>query len=416
MSDNLPAKRPTIKDIIMARKDDIREIIPAHISIDRFLKTAVMATKNNDNIKNCSLETKIGSIVECATLGLEPGTGTGEAYLVPFKSICTLIIGYRGLMKLARQSGEIRNIFARIVYENEVFINKYGNKPVLEHTPAPPSERGNKIGVYAVAIFKDGSESWEYLWGEEVENIKKISRSSSHYSSPWQNFPEEMWKKTAIRRLAKFLPLSIEKHNNVLQRAVTIDEMGEANILQPNPVFSDFAPDDVYEADVTVGNKEQIEAPVEVKDPEPTKVDKPKKTRRTNAQMEADKKKKDDEKAKSELDKKQKEEAEMNALMKQREEENKKDADKIIDESKNLETESENQQELITPDPPENKGTKISPLEIPVRTFVCAGCGSILSSESPEFDMKFDLYRIDKETIEAHCLNPECGKITEAKV
>jgi hypothetical protein len=75
---------------------------------------------------------------------------------------------------------------------------------VIEHEQLPPSDRGQKmVGAYAVAIPKDGSPPvWEFMWAEDIEKIKKVSKSAQSKDSPWKNWESEMWKKTVIRRLA----------------------------------------------------------------------------------------------------------------------------------------------------------------------------------------------------------------------
>jgi len=341
MSNNLPSKnKTTIKDMIIANKKSIEETLPKHLDVDRFVKMSVMASKMMYGISECIPKTVIECIAKCAILGLEPGTGTGEVYLVPFGSkqgkVCTLIIGYRGFMKLARQSGEIRNIYARIVYDKEPFKLECGLNANIEHTPLPPSTRGKAIGVYAVAVFKDGGHSWDFLWEEEVLKAKRISKSGSSPSSPWVNFPEEMWKKTVIRRLAKFLPLSMEKHNRVLQQAVTTDELTEANKPQTPLIFTEDVPD-MYDVDATIGQDEE-------------------KTKKKTTT-----KKKDN------------------------------------PEEKKQETK-----------------TRIDASKIDSRAFVCGGCGALKSNDEEDFDKFFELYSVDEETVDAHCLN--CEQITEAKI
>lgn len=242
MAINLPARNQnqistvtpkprTVKDLILASKDAISEALPKHLDVDRFARVALTTVKSSKALMQCDAKSLVGALIQCSILGLEPSGMTGEAYIVPFGKEAQLIIGYRGFMKLARQSGQITNIYSRIVYQNEPFKLTVGTDPKIEHTPIDPGERGRPVGAYAVAVFKGGGVAFEYLYKSEIENIGKSSRAFSSPSSPWQRFPDSMWKKTVIRQLAKFLPLSVE-----LQQAVTLDEMAEAGKRQPTAV------------------------------------------------------------------------------------------------------------------------------------------------------------------------------------
>ncbi len=219
----------TIRDLLLARKKQIAMALPKHMDPDRLLRISMTSIQRNPSLLECDPRTLLSVIIQCAQLGLEPDDVMGKAYLVPFKNNkkgttdVQLIIGYRGLIDLAMRSGSVEAIQARIVYENEPF--EFVDGVSIKHRPLPPSKRGGKLGVYAVARLKSGTILYEFLWAEEVEAVKKQSKSYSSKSSPWHTHEEEMWKKTAIRRLAKYLPLSVE-----FQKAAIVDEYQEAGI------------------------------------------------------------------------------------------------------------------------------------------------------------------------------------------
>jgi recombinational DNA repair protein RecT len=171
----------------------------------------------------------VAAVIQSSQLGLEPDGILGHAYLVPFRNTkknrmeVQFIPGYKGLIDLARRSGQVNRISAHVVYDNEPFVMEYGTKEVLEHKPLPPSTRGNRKGVYAVAVLNDGSAHFEWLWDEEIEAVKRQSKAASF--GPWKTHEDEMVRKTAIRRLVKYLPLSVE-----LAKAAAIDELADAGV------------------------------------------------------------------------------------------------------------------------------------------------------------------------------------------
>lgn len=128
-----------------------------------------------------------------------------------------------GIIKKLRQSGEIAAVSARVVYSKEIeegrfkFIIDNGEER-LTHEPILTGDRGDPALVYATARFKDGTVQNEPLTMADVAKIKAVSRSKdragNHYG-PWVDWEEEMMKKSAIRRLSKYLPLSAEDRRTV---------------------------------------------------------------------------------------------------------------------------------------------------------------------------------------------------------
>ena len=74
--------------------------------------------------------------------------------------------------------------------------------------------------MYAVANLKNGGIQFEVMSRSEIEAIRKQSKAGT--SGPWVNHWDEMAKKTVIRRLFKYLPVSIEA-----ARAVEVDEKAD---------------------------------------------------------------------------------------------------------------------------------------------------------------------------------------------
>lgn len=215
---DLAAMKPAEKvaHLLESRKDSIAAMLPRHLNAERLLKVVQIAATTTPALLECEIPSLISAIGQCAQMGLEPNTVLGHAYLVPFnakkgdrwtKSV-QVIVGYKGLIDLARRSGHIISIAAHEVREKDLFELEYGLEEKLRHVPSM-QDRGDIIGFYAVAHLKDGGHAFDFLPVSEVNTIRDGTQSKGKYG-PWKDHYVEMGKKTAVRRLAKMLPLSVE--------------------------------------------------------------------------------------------------------------------------------------------------------------------------------------------------------------
>jgi recombination protein RecT len=232
-----PTKIETFRDVLGKMKNQLAVALPKHLDVDRMLRIVFTTVQRNPALLDCTRDSLLGCIVQCAQLGLEPDGLLGHAYLIPFKNRkenrleCQLIIGYKGLLKLARQSGEIASVSARVVYSKDLFEYEYGLNEKLRHIPYVQQEEKDDSGVpvFAYAIFrlKDGSHHFDVMSYREIEFIRKGSPSGN--SPAWSDHWDEMAKKTAIRRAAKMSPASIEDR---MARAISLDERADAGVPQ----------------------------------------------------------------------------------------------------------------------------------------------------------------------------------------
>ncbi len=234
--------------LLKQKAGEIAKMLPKHLNAERLMKVAQIAATTTPALAKCDVASLVGAIGQCAQMGLEPNTVLGHAYLVPFNTkrkdanggerwvnSVQVIIGYKGLIDLARRSGQIVSIAAHEVCEADRFELVYGLDEKLNHTPAI-GERGEVIGFYAVAKLKDGGHCFEFMSRHQVETIRdgsqgfqqavKYKKEGAH---PWSAHFVEMGRKTVIRRLAKFLPLSVE-----FQTGVALDSMAESGKDQHN--------------------------------------------------------------------------------------------------------------------------------------------------------------------------------------
>lgn len=254
----MTSKNPVINMLLDPKfKKQMAMALPKSLTADRLTRIVMTEFRKTPELMQCDQESLFGAIMQCAALGLEPGSALGHCYLLPYSKRCQLIIGYRGMIDLARRSGQIVSLSAYCVREADEFHYELGLHPDIRHVPSASAANSPVTFVYAVAVLKDGGVQFEVMSRAEIEKVRSASRAGK--SGPWASHWEEMAKKTVIRRLFKYLPVSIEA-----TRAVEVDEKADRGeglteqdwldaeyvdkgTEEATPVIEDV-PDDVAEA------------------------------------------------------------------------------------------------------------------------------------------------------------------------
>lgn len=219
---------------------------PKHLSPERMLRVCSMAVQKTPKLAECDLMSLLGAMLSLVSLGLEPNTPLGHAYLIPFEKRAQVdgkwqtvavevqvVVGYRGYIDLARRSGSLVAIHADVIYEGDEFSFSYGSDMHLRHKPALDRKDHKPLWAYFYCKLTDG-EAFEVLPYKEVLKIRDNSEGyksalrtkerspTSWQKNPWVAFEHEMVAKTLIRRINKRLPMTIEMAN-----AAALDAMSE---------------------------------------------------------------------------------------------------------------------------------------------------------------------------------------------
>ena len=209
----------TIEEMLRhpAMQKQMQMALPRGMDADRILRIAMTALRQTPKLGACTPASFIGALFQSAQLGLEPSNGLGQAYLVPYGQAVTFIIGYKGLIELARRSGQISELYAYPVYAADHFNFTLGLHRNIDHQPAVDGEPADKdlVAVYAVAKFKDGGTDFEVMTRGQVDAIRKRSKASGN--GPWVTDYAEMARKTVLKRLCKRLPLAVETQTALAQ-------------------------------------------------------------------------------------------------------------------------------------------------------------------------------------------------------
>ena len=218
----------------------IQKVIAEHVTAERLVKVAITAVLKNPALLECSQESMALALIEVGSIGLEPTGVLGQAYLVPYYNKNTgqkevqLQVGYRGMAELVYRGGKVYDIDPQVVHEGDEFEYSLGLQPVLRHVPS--DGEGTLTHAYAVARYTNGQSKFVVLTREEVLKIKAASKGRG---GPWVDWESEMWKKSAVRRICKSLPMS-----TALERAIARDDavstgtIEDAEVIDSEPLPS----------------------------------------------------------------------------------------------------------------------------------------------------------------------------------
>lgn len=208
---NSPQSALTIFDKIKRQEEQIAAALPAGMDAGRFVRMALTEVRRTPKLLECSPESVLGAMMLAAQTGLEPGGPLGQAFLVPrwnkrTKTVdASFDIGWKGYVQLAARAGV--TISARSVRPGDFFEWEYGTSEFLRHRPLLDNDE-DAVAWYAVGHFADGRRS---VFVVIDRNITEQARDASRATSgPWVTHYDAMARKTAVRRLASYLPLSTD--------------------------------------------------------------------------------------------------------------------------------------------------------------------------------------------------------------
>ena len=188
-----------------AMEKQFESLLPANVPSKRFMRTALMAIEGNPKLLQCDRNSLYNACKMAAQDGLV--IDGREAAIVPFKGEAKYMPMVTGIIKRARNSGDVDTVTPAIVHELDTFDIDYGERKPLTFKPAK-GDRGEPIGAVCIVWNKSGSMEFEYMTANDIHAVRQCSKQKE--SLQWTTFWTEGWKKTVIRRLFKRLPMSSE--------------------------------------------------------------------------------------------------------------------------------------------------------------------------------------------------------------
>lgn len=223
----------------------IQKMVPAHVSYEKFQAMVIMAVSQNPKLMECSPPSLLRATADAAELGLSLNPNLKECDILPVwgpnGSVAQCRPRAGGLMKLARQTGDIVDIYAHEVYANDTFHVEYGLDKKLVHKPSFEN-RGDIICGYVVWVCKDGSKGFEVVDQKRIDRAKSASEGYKAFkagkikSTPWATDEGEMVRKTAVRAGSKYMPMSSE--SDAFRRAMCLENEIDGEVREITPSIS----------------------------------------------------------------------------------------------------------------------------------------------------------------------------------
>lgn len=205
-------KKTGLQSLIRSMQGEIAKALPSVITPERFTRMLFTAISRNPQLVECTPESFMGAMMQAAQLGVEPNTPLGQAYLIPYRNHgrleCQFNLGAKGMLDMAYRSGDVTDVYAHEVHENDIFEYELGLTPKLVHKPVMKN-RGPVIAYYAVFHTKNGGYGFQVMSKDDVEAFAKKT-SKSFNSGPWQTYFDEMAKKTVLKKTLKYAPMRAE--------------------------------------------------------------------------------------------------------------------------------------------------------------------------------------------------------------
>ncbi len=223
----------SMRSLLESNQQRLLELIPSTsgVSLEMIFSGALEAGMDNPRLYSCTGMSIIRSVKKAAELGLSLSKTLGMAYLVPYKTDCTLQIGYKGWEDLVYRATTVDMLDAQVVYRGDEIKIYGGTSPRIEHVMNPTASHADEevIGVYAVAHFGQ-LQRFEWVPIEEIRKIRAESKSPNSVS--WVKWFGEMCKAKATIRLCKHLPKSREAKLMELALSHEYEQSGSMHLIE----------------------------------------------------------------------------------------------------------------------------------------------------------------------------------------
>lgn len=251
-------QRPSLRQSLEAATSEFARALPPHIPVEKFARTIQTSLSTSPQVARAAMSTDYGmrSLLSACTKAAQDGLVIDgrEAALTVFNSkvktpdgkdawvdMVQYIPMVRGLMKLARNSGQIEDLNAEVVFAKDFFRQVKGDNALIEHVPydggpdGDDEDNGPAVRVYAIAKLKGGEVHREVMSKAQVMRIAAQSKNAGQYNAETGKNYEEWWRKCVLRRISKYLPSSSDRDD--FNQAVTrMDEDFDFNQDEQPPV------------------------------------------------------------------------------------------------------------------------------------------------------------------------------------
>ncbi len=213
-------------------KPQLALALPKHMGADRMARLALTAFSTNLALQDCTPKSIAAALMTAGQLGLEPGVN-GAGFLIPYKTTCTFVPGWKGLVDLVSRSGR-GTVYTGVIFKDQDYTFVDGAKrDLIIHNETDMDAPEDITHAFAIGWVKDAAMPIIELW--TVAKIKKHRDKYNKVGTKHYSFRDwEMYcRKIPLLQVLKYMPSSIELSNAISVsnasesgRGATIDECG----------------------------------------------------------------------------------------------------------------------------------------------------------------------------------------------
>ncbi len=228
-------------DLLSKRKDLLGLGIPGHMAVEREIRTATIMLAGSKKLQATSPQSFYTAVSIAINSGV--GLGNGKGYLVPYKTTCSFVPGWKGLIDLVNRTGRA-SAWTGIVRRGDEFDYALGDSPFLKHKPGDSEDHKDITHYYAIGRVKGAEFPHIKVWTPKkvISHLNMYNKvGGEHYALKNDDNMEAYGQKVVLLQVLKFLPTSQELENALAANAAH-DNGKEAKVdstIDGNFVFLD---------------------------------------------------------------------------------------------------------------------------------------------------------------------------------
>ncbi|HIC0834616.1 TPA: recombinase RecT [Streptococcus agalactiae] len=237
-------------------------IVPPNYSLGNALSNAYYELKNSSSgnlLSQCTDESVYISLLDMVAQGLSPAKK--QCYFIKYGDKVQLRRSYFGTMKVVKELNEVKDIWAGVIFEGDVFKSEIvnGRRRFVSHESDWENQDNPIKGAYC--IIKDINDE-EHLTIMTKKQIDK-AWSKAKTKNVQVDFPDQMAMRTVINRAAKSF---INTSNDSSYFVEALNRTTE-NEYDNDRQVKDVTPQETNSLDDLIGHQnEQTDTPSVLKD------------------------------------------------------------------------------------------------------------------------------------------------------
>lgn len=249
----------------------VQALLKNRLSSDKmktdFMSSVIEIVTGSPELQQCDPQSILSESLKAASIHLPLNKALGRCYVVPFKNkgvlTATMIIGYKGYIQLAKNSGKYRNINADVVYEGQITYTNYLTGEIkIDHAPTS----GKVVGFFAYIEELNGFNKTLFMTIEQI----------AHYAKtyvPYLKFNNKVTEDTIKQKLQNHATHGPEQGIGWMSDSVTmakktclrqlLTKWGNLSIEEQEAIANDVSYDTTITRDVEDAKAEEIFTPAD---------------------------------------------------------------------------------------------------------------------------------------------------------